>query len=60
MLDDRIEAYVDAVSDCLRLPLRAEHRPGVIANLRMILAQSEALVATPLHDAEEVAAVFRA
>jgi hypothetical protein len=54
------EAVIDALAPLLQLPVTAEHRPGVVANLRMT-ARLAALVAEfPLDDREEPAPVYEA
>jgi hypothetical protein len=54
------ESYVDAMSRSLSLPLNAEARAGTIANIERIAAVAAPLLAVPLPDDVEPAAVFRA
>ena len=60
--DDRFdaEAVIDALAPLLELPVTAEYRPGIVANLRMT-ARLAALVAEfQLDDREEPASVYEA
>ena len=58
MDDESIGAYVDAASAAVSLPIPAEFRQGVIANVGMIFAQSEDLLALHLRDDEEIGPSF--
>ena len=52
------EAFVDAGCALLGLTLDPAWRPGVVANLRIILAQGALLLDDPLPDAAEPAPVY--
>ena len=54
-----MEDYTDAVSAAIGLPIPAEFKAAVVANLEMIFAQSAELMALPLRQEEEVASIFR-
>jgi hypothetical protein len=54
-----VAAYVAAAPDLIGLPIPAEYREGVIANLHLILIQSAQLLALELDPAQEAAPVFR-
>lgn len=58
MTPAQIEAYVDATAAALQLPLRAEHRPGVLQYFALAAAMSELVDGLPLAVADEPAEVF--
>ena len=51
--------YVDAAAAAIGLPVRAEHRPGVILNFERIAAMAELVVTFPLAQETAAAPVFR-
>jgi len=53
-------AYADTMAQALALPLAAEHRPGVAANLQRTAAIVALMLAMPLPDDVEPAPVFNA
>jgi len=59
MDDETVGRYVDTVAQAVALPILPAHRQGVMDNVRMILAQSEALMALQLGDDEEMGPMFR-
>ena len=54
------EAVIDALAPLLGLPVAAEHRPGVVANLRMTARLAALVTEFPLDDREEPAPVYEA
>ncbi|MFZ3320722.1 MAG: DUF4089 domain-containing protein [Usitatibacter sp.] len=54
------EAYVDAASRALNLPLDPAHRPGVVANMERIAHFAAIVMESPLDEGFEPAPVFRA
>ncbi len=52
-------AYVDHAAAAIGLPLAAEHRAGVIANLERIAQVAAAVNSIPLGATDEVAEVYR-
>lgn len=54
-----MDNYADATSKAIGLPIPAEFRAAVIANLEMIFAQSAGLMALSLDPKEEVASIFQ-
>ena len=48
MTPTQIEAYVDAASAALNLPLSAEHRPGVLHYFALAAGMAELVAAQPL------------
>ncbi len=61
MLSDKeaIEAYVDAAAAVLDLPIAAEHRPGVLVNFGLLVAQASLVFDFPLDDRVDMAPVFQ-
>jgi hypothetical protein len=55
----RVEAYLDAASDVLGLPIDPTHRPGVIANLERLFDQARLFAEAELPDALEPAEFWR-
>ena len=58
MTPAQIEAYVDAASAALQLPLSAEHRPGVLHYFALAASLAELLDAHPLGVDDEPAEAF--
>ena len=58
MTPAQIEAYVDAASAALQLPLSPEHRPGVLHYFALAAGLAELVAAHPLGTADEPAAAF--
>jgi hypothetical protein len=58
MTPAQIEAYVDAAAAALQLPLKAEHRPGVLHYFALASSMAELVAAQPLGIADEPAPVF--
>jgi hypothetical protein len=54
------DAYVDAASRALNLPLDPAHRPGVVANMQRIAHFAAIVMEPPLDEGYEPAPVFRA
>ncbi len=54
------DAVIDAMAPLLGLDIAEEYRPGVIINLEVTAALADLVMAFPLGDHEEPAAVFRA
>ncbi len=54
----QIEAYVDAASTALQLPLHAEHRPGVLRYFALAAGMAELVAGQPLGAADDPAEVF--
>ena len=55
---ERIEAYVDAVSAALDLPIAAEHREGVVRYFELASQLAAVVGAVPLGIADDPAPVF--
>ena len=53
-----LEAYVDAAAAVLALPLRPEHRPGVLDYLELAAGMAELVNAQVLRHDEDPAPVF--
>ena len=53
-----LEAYVDAATGLIGLPLDPAHRPGVILNLQRIAEMAALVMAFPLPEDAEPAPVF--
>lgn len=53
-----IPQLVDLLAEILQLPLQAEHRPGVIANLTRTAEIAQLVMEFPLPDGIEVAPIF--
>ncbi len=51
-------AFVDAASALQGLPVRAEHRPGVIRNMMLIARMARLVAEHPLEPGDEAAPVF--
>jgi hypothetical protein len=60
LVDMPLERFVDAGALALRLPLKPEWRPAVVANLQIILRLSALVDECSLPDEAEPAPVFRA
>ena len=58
MTPAQIEAYVDAASAALNLPLSAEHRPGVLHYFALAAGMAELLAAHPLTITDDPAEAF--
>ena len=58
MTSPEIEAYVDAASAGLGLPLSAAHRPGVLHYFALAASMAELVNAQPLTIEDEPAEVF--
>ena len=56
---DGVSAYVAAAPEIIGLRIPPEHRDSVVANLRLIMAQSAPLLALELDPIQESAPVFR-
>ncbi|MBC7734320.1 MAG: DUF4089 domain-containing protein [Bacteriovorax sp.] len=54
----QIEAYVDAVSTALQLPIHAEHRPGVLNYFALAAGMAKLVAEQPLGVADDPAEVF--
>jgi hypothetical protein len=57
--DPLLAAYIEATAHLLRLPLAAEHLPGVRENFARIAAMAALFVDAPLDLHDEPAPVFR-
>jgi hypothetical protein len=55
---DALETYVDAAAAALALPLRPEHRPGVLAQFAEAAAQARLVDGQALQRDDEPAPVF--
>ena len=53
------EAIIDALAPLLGIDVTPEFRPGVIANLETTIRLARIVLAAPLDEREEPAAVFR-
>jgi hypothetical protein len=51
--------YVEEAAALLDLPLAADHKPGVVANMVRLAAMAELVMSFPLDEATEAAPVFR-
>jgi Protein of unknown function (DUF4089) len=58
MTPAQIEAYVDAAAAALALPLKAEHRPGVLHYFALAAGMAELIAAQPLGIADDPAEAF--
>jgi len=58
MTPAQIEAYVDAASAALQLPLSAEHRPGVLHYFALAAGMAELVALQPLGVADDPAEAF--
>ena len=58
MTPQQIETYVDAVAAATGLPLRAEHRPGVLHYFALAASLAELVNGLELTVADEPAEVF--
>lgn len=58
MTADDIEAWVDAASGALSLPIAPAHRPGVVRYLALAASHAALLEAFPLGLEDEPAPVF--
>ena len=58
MTPAQIEAYVDAASAALSLPLGAEHRPGVLHYFALAAGMAELVAAHPLAVTDDPAEAF--
>jgi Protein of unknown function (DUF4089) len=59
MQETAMPGYVDIVADSIGLAIPEDCRADVIANIRMIMAQSADLMALALDDRDEIAAIFQ-
>jgi hypothetical protein len=55
---DRLEAYVDAAAAALALPLRPEHRPGVLEYFELAAGMAELVNAQSFRHDDDPAPVF--
>ncbi len=53
------ERFLDDVAPAIALPIAAEHRPGVVANLTTLAVMAQLVMDFPLTDDTEPAPVFR-
>lgn len=53
------EKLLDAVDEVMRLEVRAEYRPGVLANIEVAIRMAKLVDSFPLDDEAEPAPVFR-
>ncbi|MDP8986230.1 MAG: DUF4089 domain-containing protein [Pseudomonadota bacterium] len=53
-----IETCIDAVAELLGVELLPEHRPGVIQNFTLLVAQAELFMGFELDERVEMAPVF--
>ena len=53
------EAIIDAMAPLLGLDVRPEYRPGIVTNLTVTAGLAKLVLAFPLDDHAEPAAVFR-
>jgi len=58
MTPAQIEAYVDAASAALNLPLSPEHRPGVLHYFALAAGMAELVAAQPLATTDDPAEAF--
>ncbi len=58
MTPAEIEAYVDAASAALKLPLAPAHRPGTLQYFALATSMAELVAAHPLTLADEPAEAF--
>jgi Protein of unknown function (DUF4089) len=58
MTPAQIEAYVDAASAALNLPLSPEHRPSVLQYFALAAGMAELLAAHPLAVTDDPAEAF--
>ena len=53
------EKLLDAAAEVMRLEVRAEYRPGVLANIEVAIRMAKLVDSFPLDDEAEPAPVFR-
>jgi hypothetical protein len=58
MTPAQIEAYVDATAAALKLPLNAEHRPGVLHYFALAAGMADLIAAQSLGIADDPAEAF--
>jgi hypothetical protein len=58
--DKSLEAFIEAGAAVLGLPVKAEWRPAVLANLRVTLGHAASVASFDLPDEAEPAPIFRA
>lgn len=58
MTPSEIEAYVDAAAAVLKLPLSAQHRPGVLHYFALAASMADLVAAHPLTLEDEPAEAF--
>ena len=58
MTPAQIETYVDAAAAALKLPLAAEHRPGVLNYFALAASMAEVVGAHPLAITDDPAEAF--
>lgn len=58
MTENELQAYVDVQCACLGLPLAAEHRPGVVRYLQLVVGMAPKVMDFPLMPADESGNVF--
>lgn len=58
MTDDQIAEYVDLMANLIDLPLDAEHRPGVVANMVRIAQIAQVVTEFSIPNEIEAAPVF--
>jgi hypothetical protein len=58
MTPAQIEAYVDAATAVLQLPLSPEHRPGVLHYFALAASMAELVAAQPLTITDDPAEAF--
>ena len=58
MTPAQIEAYVDAAATALQLPLRPEHRPGVLHYFALAAGMAALIDAHPLAPSDDPAEAF--
>ena len=56
---NNIEEYVDRTSELINLPIKPEHRPGVVVNFERIAAIAQLVTEFPLPPEIEAAPVFQ-
>lgn len=58
MTDDQIAEYVDVMANLIDMPLDAEHRPGVVANMVRIAQIAQVVTEFSIPSEIEAAPVF--